>query len=79
MCLAVPAKVVDIQDQLASVELNGVRRAASLMLLPEAAVGDYVLVHAGFAMQIVDHAEAARIEALRAEMHGAPRTVESLG
>ena len=79
MCLAVPAKVVDIQDQLASVELNGVRRAASLMLLPEAAVGDYVLVHAGFAMQIVDHAEAARIEALRAEMHGAPRTVEGLG
>ncbi|WP_106626065.1 HypC/HybG/HupF family hydrogenase formation chaperone [Selenomonas massiliensis] len=79
MCLAVPAKVVEINDQLASVELNGVRRAASLMLLPEAAVGDYVLVHAGFAMQIVDHAEAARIEALRAEMHGAPRTVEGLG
>ena len=79
MCLAVPAKVIEINDQLASVEVNGVRRAASLMLLPEAAVGDYVLVHAGFAMQIVDHAEAARIEALRAEMHGAPRTVESLG
>ena len=79
MCLAVPAKVVEINDQLASVEVNGVRRAASLMLLPEAAVGDYVLVHAGFAMQIVDHAEAARIEALRAEMHGAPRTVEGLG
>ena len=79
MCLAVPAKIVDIQDQLASVEVNGVRRAASLMLLPEAAVGDYVLVHAGFAMQIVDYAEATRIEALRAEMHGAPRTVESLG
>ena len=48
------------------------------MLLPEAAVGDYVLVHAGFAMQIVDHEEAERIEALRAEMHGAPRTVESI-
>ena len=79
MCLAVPAKVVEINDQLASVELNGVRRAASLMLLPEAAVGDYVLVHAGFAMQIVDHEEAERIEALRAEMRGAPRTVESLG
>ena len=79
MCLAVPAKVVEINDQLASVEVSGVRRAASLMQLPEAAVGDYVLVHAGFAMQIVDHAEAARIEALRAEMHGAPRTVERLG
>ena len=78
MCLAVPAKVVEINDQLASVEVNGVRRAASLMLLPEATVGDYVLVHAGFAMQIVDHEEAERIEALRAEMRGAPRTVESI-
>ena len=78
MCLAVPAKIVDIQDQLASVEVSGVRRAASLMLLPEATVGDYVLVHAGFAMQIVEAEEAGRIEALRAEMHGAPRTVESI-
>ena len=78
MCLAVPAKVVEIKDQLASVELNGVRRAASLMLLPEAKLGDYVLVHAGFAMQIVDHEEAERIEALRAEMRGAPRTVENI-
>ena len=78
MCLAVPAKVVEIKDQLASVELNGVRRAASLMLLPEAKLGDYVLVHAGFAMQIVDHEEAERIEALRAEMRGAPRTVEHI-
>ena len=62
MCLAVPAKIVDIQDQLASVEVSGVRRAASLMLLPEAMVGDYVLVHAGFAMQIVEAEEAERIE-----------------
>ena len=75
MCLAVPAKVVAIEDQLASVEVQGVRRAASLMLLPEAKVGDFVLVHAGFAMQIVDPAEMERIEALRAEMNGAPRTV----
>ncbi|EFF66965.1 hydrogenase assembly chaperone HypC/HupF [Selenomonas noxia ATCC 43541] len=78
MCLAVPAKVVEIKDQLASVELNGVRRAASLMLLPEAKLGDYVLVHAGFAMQIVDAEEAERIHALRAEMRGAPRTVEQI-
>ena len=78
MCLAVPAKVVEIKDQLASVEVQGVRRAASMMLLPEARVGDYVLVHAGFAMQIVDMEEAERIEALRAEMRGAPRTVVSI-
>ena len=78
MCLAVPAKVVEIKDQLAAVELNGVQRAASLMLLPEAKLGDYVLVHAGFAMQIVEAEEAERIEALRAEMRGAPRTVEHI-
>lgn len=78
MCLAVPAKVVEIDDQLATVEVQGVRRAASLMLLPEAGIGDYVLVHAGFAMQIVEAEEAERIYALRAEMNGAPRTVESI-
>lgn len=75
MCLAVPAKVVEIKDQLAAVELNGVRRAASLMLLPEAKLGDYVLVHAGFAMQIVEEKDAEETYALLAEMKGAPRTV----
>ena len=75
MCLAVPAKVVAIEDQLASVEVQGVRRAASLMLLPEAKLGDYVLVHAGFAMQIVEEKDAEETYALLAEMKGAPRTV----
>ena len=78
MCLAVPARVISIDDQRASVEGQGVRRAASLMRLPEAAVGDYVLVHAGFAMQIVDEEEVRAMEALRAEMQGAPRTVDAL-
>ncbi len=54
MCLAYPAKVVEIESSLATVELEGVRRRVSLMLLPETKLGDYVLVHAGFAMQIVD-------------------------
>ena len=54
MCLAYPAKVVEIKDSLATVELEGVRRRVSLMLLPETKLGDYVLVHAGFAMQTVD-------------------------
>ena len=75
MCLAVPAKVVEIKDQLAAVEVQGVRRAASLMLLPEAKLGDYVLVHAGFAMQIVEEKDAEETYALLAEMKGAPRTV----
>ncbi len=54
MCLAYPAKVVEIENLLATVELEGVRRRVSLMLLPETKLGDYVLVHAGFAMQTVD-------------------------
>ena len=57
MCLAFPAKIVDIKDSLATVERSGVKRDASLMLLPDAKVGDYVLIHAGFAMQIVDEQE----------------------
>lgn len=79
MCLAVSAKIIEIQDTLATVELRGVRRSVSLMLLPEAKVGDYVLVHAGFAMQVVGEADAAEREALWAEMNGAPRTVNEVG
>ena len=75
MCLAVPAKILSIQDALAKVELSGVTKDVSLMLLPEAKVGDYVLVHAGFAMQIVDEKEAEETYALLDEMNGAPRTV----
>ena len=75
MCLAVPAKIVSIQDSLATVELRGVTREASLMLLPEAKVGDYVLVHAGFAMQIIEQTDMEETEALWAEMNGGPRTV----
>ena len=75
MCLAVPAKVIEIRDALGKVELSGVTRDVSLMLLPEAKVGDFVLVHAGFAMQVVDEQSAEETNALLAEMNGAPRTV----
>ena len=78
MCLAVPAKVLAIKDAVGKVEISGVTRDVSLMLLPEAQVGDYVLVHAGFAMQIVEEKDADETDALLAEMHGAPRTVENL-
>ncbi len=79
MCLAFPAKIVEMKnDFLATVEHSGIKREASLMLLPEAKVGDFVLIHAGFAMQIVDEEEIKIRDALVAEMNGAPRTVESL-
>ena len=75
MCLAFPAKVLEVEGDLATVERSGVKRKASLMLLPEAKVGDYVLIHAGFAMQIIDEQELKIRDALVAEMNGAPRSV----
>ena len=55
MCLAIPAQVSDIgEDNLATVDIMGVTRQVSLDLTPAAKVGDYVLVHAGFAIEIVD-------------------------
>lgn len=64
MCLAVPSEVVDIRDMIATIDVYGARRDISLLLLPEAVtVGDFVLVHAGFAIQKVDR--TAGEEALR--------------
>lgn len=59
MCLAVPMRVVSLDDAMAVAEVDGVRKEASLMLLnDEVAVGDYLLIHAGFAISRVDEAEA---------------------
>lgn len=56
MCLAIPSKVIKIQDMNATVDVYGARRDISLLLLPEeVALGDFVLVHAGFAIQKVDN------------------------
>ncbi len=58
MCLAVPMKLIERRDAVGVAEIDGVRREVSLMLQPEAGVGDYVLVHAGYAIGVVDEAEA---------------------
>ncbi|MBF0465478.1 MAG: HypC/HybG/HupF family hydrogenase formation chaperone [Nitrospirae bacterium] len=64
MCLAVPSKIVSINNHLSVVDVMGVRREISLLLMPEeVSVGDYVLIHAGFAIQRVD--ETAAMETLR--------------
>ncbi|MEK6651947.1 MAG: HypC/HybG/HupF family hydrogenase formation chaperone [Nitrospirota bacterium] len=64
MCLAIPSKVIRIQDMNATVDVYGAQRDISLLLLPEeVALGDFVLVHAGFAIQKVDNEIAD--EALR--------------
>ncbi len=56
MCLAIPSKVIRIQDMNATVDVYGARREINLMLMPEeVALGDFVLVHAGFAIQKVDN------------------------
>lgn len=60
MCLAVPAKIIERSEFLGTVDISGVRREVSLMLLPDVAVGDYVLIHAGFAIQTIDEEEALR-------------------
>lgn len=55
MCLAIPAKITELKDDnMAEVDILGVTREASIDLTPAAKVGDYVLVHAGFAIEIVD-------------------------
>jgi hydrogenase expression/formation protein HypC len=58
MCLAVPGKVIDKAADEATVDLQGNRLKVSLVLTPEAAVGDWVLVHAGFAISQLDEQEA---------------------
>lgn len=64
MCLAIPSKIIKMNDTMATVDVQGARREASLMLMPEeVSIGDYVLVHAGFAIQKVD--EEAALEAMR--------------
>jgi hydrogenase expression/formation protein HypC len=74
MCLAIPARVIQIGEQnLGLVELGGVVREASFMLLPDVRLGDYVLLHAGYALQKVDEAEAEETLRLLAEMAEAGR------
>lgn len=58
MCLAIPARIVAVEGTMARAEIGGVEREVSLVLTPEAKVGDYVLVHTGFAISVLDEQEA---------------------
>ena len=58
MCLAVPLRIEALEGETATVELGGVRCQVSLVLTPEAQVGDYVIVHTGFALSVLDEDEA---------------------
>jgi hydrogenase expression/formation protein HypC len=62
MCLAIPSKITKIDNLMAVIDVDGVRREASLLLVEDAQVGDYVIVHAGFAISKID--EQAALETL---------------
>jgi hydrogenase expression/formation protein HypC len=69
MCLAIPAKVVEkLENDQALVEVGGVRNRVSLMLVEDVAVGDYVIVHVGFAIARLNAEEAAKSLALFSEI-----------
>lgn len=68
MCLAVPMQIKSIQGDVAICEIDGVRREASLMMVDGIGVGDYVLIHAGFAIEKLDEADAAETLRLFREM-----------
>jgi hydrogenase expression/formation protein HypC len=70
MCLAVPGKITSLKKNNAEVDFNGVKRAVSLDLVPEAKKNDYVLVHAGFAIQVLEPKEAEETLKLFAEIYG---------
>ena len=63
MCLAIPSKIVKIENGVGTIDVDGVQRQASLLLLEDAAVGDYVIVHAGFAIKKLD--EESAMETIR--------------
>jgi hydrogenase expression/formation protein HypC len=72
MCLALPSRVVELlDDDQAKVDLGGVTKAISLALVEGVAVGDYVIVHVGYALTKVDPAEAEKTLALFAQMEAA--------
>ena len=72
MCLAIPVKVVAVgDDETAIVDLGGVRKEISLALLTDVQVGDYVILHVGYALSKLDPEEAEKTLALFAEMNAA--------
>jgi hydrogenase expression/formation protein HypC len=74
MCLAIPSRVTHIENQVATIDVDGVRREASLMMLEDVAVGDWVIVHAGFAIHKIDEQVAQEtLQLLREAAEAAER------
>ncbi len=68
MCVAIPSRIVEIEDDTATVEVTGSRSTARVDLIEDVQVGDYVLVHAGFAITKLDPGEARETLALMTEV-----------
>lgn len=68
MCLAVVGRIEEIKDEIAIAEIMGVRREISIVLTPDVKVGDYVMIHAGFAINQIDAEEAKKTEELLREV-----------
>ena len=75
MCLTAPARVLAVDGEMALVDLDGVSRRASLVLVPDAAVGDWVLVATGLVLEVLDEAAIAELNHL---LDGAGRLPEGV-
>ncbi len=79
MCLAVPSRIIEINDTVARVDVDGVVREASIMLLDDVKIGEYVIVHAGFAISKVDEEAALQtLEDMRTILAADALNVNSL-
>ena len=68
MCLGVVGRIEEIHGETASAEILGVRRDISVVLVPEAKIGDYVMIHAGFAINLMDEKDARETEQMIIEV-----------
>lgn len=81
MCLGVPGKIIEIYENggllMGKIDFGGVTREACLAYVPEAKVGDYTLIHVGFALNLISEQEAAETLALLNEMDALGEALES--
>ncbi len=70
MCLAIPSRIVAIEDNIATIDVDGVKRQTSLVLVDDAEVGDYVIFHAGYALSKIDEAAALETLSLLRQVYG---------
>jgi hydrogenase expression/formation protein HypC len=74
MCLAIPARIVSIDGQEAEADIGGIKRKISLRLTPQAEVGNFVLLHTGYAINIIDEEEAQETLKLLTELSEAEQS-----